>query len=549
MYAYHRRSTVAIFEAKGSLALIYSLETHAQNPRWYHISRTHEKSFRWIWGTNPGNPGFTNWLRSENPLFWITGKPGAGKSTLMRYLAEHKRTMSLISRNTDTCILVHYFFHELGESQEKTFGGLLCAIVYQLLTNFHDKNPATLALLYGLLEPQSRPSITSGSALPEDVMMAVLENLVADCRETIRLSLFIDGFDECHGNHSEQLDFLTNLIRFSSDKKLCIRACIASRVETEIQFRLSNEPTFALHLFTEKDISAYVTSRLQQAWDLMARQPDGTTSVRTWGLADRTVKKAEGVFVWVKIVVSQLALAIEEEARLCDLYSLLDNLPEGLEDLYSSILNKIDKKLWPDTVNFLRLLSVKAEDNGFVVDVDSLLKLSCAIQDPMSAVTCKAGFEAGFNIDDPSLPHNQCAQLKRQLQRSCRGLVEIGDTEDLPSARVTFLHLTVKEYLGRSQRFKEMLDKVDKRSLRDPAVALMAMFLRLLKSYPQYWYGNSLIRQFFAAARRAERSTAISQSAYVEELDRVLSSIDLDWTTSHSRSLFSFRHSTLAPDI
>ena len=543
MYAYHRRSTVTKFEAKGPLALIFSLETHAQNPRWYHISRTHEKSFRWIWGTNSGNPGFTNWLRSEDPLFWISGKPGAGKSTLMRYLAEHKRTVSLMSRNTDTSILVHYFFHELGESQEKTFGGLLCAIVYQLLINLHDKNPATLALLYGLLKPQICPSITSRSALPDDVMMTVLENLVTDCRETIRLSLFIDGFDECHGNHGEQLDFLTNLIRFSSDKKLSIRACIASRVETEIQFRLSNEPTFAIHKFTEKDISAYVTSRLRQAWDLMARQPDGTTSVYDQFLVDNVAKKAEGVFIWVKIVVSQLALAIEEEANIWDLYSLLDNFPEGVEDLYSRILNKIDKKFWPDTVNFLRFLSVKEKVYGIVIDVDSLLRLSCAIQDPMSAVTCKAGFESGFNIDDPSLPHNQCAQLKRRLQRSCRGLIEIGDTEDLPSARVTLLHLTVKEYLGRSQRFKEMLNKVDKRSLRDPAVALMAMSLRLLKSYPQYWYENSLISQFFAAASSAERSTAISQSAYVEELDRILSLIDVDWTASYSRSLFLFRHS------
>lgn len=223
---------MVVSEAKGPVALIHSFEFHAQNPRWYHISRAHEESFHWIWGTEPGNPGFTNWLRREDPLFWISGKPGAGKSTLMRYLAENKYTMSLLSRNTDASILVRYFFHELGESQEKNFGGLLYAIVYQLLTNFHDKNRATLALLYGLLKPHFRPNIRSRSALPDDVLMTVLENLVTNCRETIRPSLFIDGFDECHGNHGEQLDFLTNLVRFSSDKKLSIRACIASRVET-----------------------------------------------------------------------------------------------------------------------------------------------------------------------------------------------------------------------------------------------------------------------------------------------------------------------------
>ena len=551
---------MAVSEAKGPVALIHSFEFHAQNPRWYYISRAHEESFHWIWGTEPGNPGFTNWLRSEDPLFWISGKPGAGKSTLMRYLAENKYTMSLLSRNTDASILVPYFFHELGESQEKTFGGLLYAIVYQLLTNFHDKKRTTLALLYGLLKPHFRPNITSRSALPDDVLMTVLENLVTDCRETIRLSLFIDGFDECHGNHGEQLDFLTNLVRFSSDKKLSIRACIASRVETEIQFRLSNEPIFAIHKFTEKDISAYVTSRLIQAWDLMARQPGGTTSVYDQFLVDKVAKKAEGVFVWVKIVVSQLALAIEEEANIQDLYSLLDAFPEGLEDLYSSILNKIDKKLWPDTVNFLRLLSVKKEDYRGGVVVDSLLKLSCAIQDPMSAVMCRAKVEEGFTIDDANLPHNQCVQVKRRLQRSCRGFIEIGDAEDLSSARVTLLHLTVGEYLSRSQRFKEMLGKVDKRSLRDPAVALMAMSLRLLKSYPHYlpsrgwkedWiiedgYRYRLIDYVLAAMGTADRSSATLKTAYVEELDRVLSLIHRDWTTL---TLPTFNNLELGSDI
>lgn len=285
----------------------------------------------------------------------------------------------------------------------------------------------------------------------------------------------------------------------------------------------------------------------------MARQPGGTTSVYDQFLVDKVAKKAEGVFVWVKIVVSQLALAIEEEANIQDLYSLLDAFPEGLEDLYSSILNKIDKKLWPDTVNFLRLLSVKKEDYRGGVVVDSLLKLSCAIQDPMSAVTSKSCFEAGFTMDDASLPHNQCAQVKRRLQRSCRGLIEIGDAKDLPSARVTLLHLTVRDYLDRNQRLKEMLDKVDKRSLRDPAVALMAMFLRLLKAYPHYnpatgrrddrvvpaESGHTLIEYFFVATRSAERSTAISQSDYVEELDRVLSLTEPDWTTTYSYTLNS----------
>ena len=266
-----------------------------------------------------------------------------------------------------------------------------------------------------------------------------------------------------------------------------------------------------------------------------------------------------------KTVVSQLTLAIEEEVEIRDLYSLLNYFPQDLEDLYSSILGKIDQRLWPDTINFFRILEVKEryETDTFVKSlfdlggatedpisvVNNLLHLSCAIQDPISAVTCKAYFEADFDLNDSSLPHNQCAQVKRRLQRSCRGFIDITDAEDLPKARVTVLHLTVRDYLDRSQRYKEMLDQVDKRLLRDPALAIMAMFLRLLKCYPQYSQRDSFIKGFFRAMSSAELSTATSQIAYVEELNRVLFFTDPDWTTTYYKSIASVTDPSSGTDI
>jgi adenylylsulfate kinase-like enzyme len=32
---------------------------------------------------------FVNWFRRETPLYWITRKPGSGKSTMMKYLYQH----------------------------------------------------------------------------------------------------------------------------------------------------------------------------------------------------------------------------------------------------------------------------------------------------------------------------------------------------------------------------------------------------------------------------------------------------------------------------
>ena len=218
----------------------------------------------------------------------------------------------------------------------------------------------------------------------------------------------------------------------------------------------------------------------------MARQPDGTKAEFDQGLIDNVVGKAEGVFIWVTVVVSQLVVAIEEEAGVADLHRLLADLPEGVEKMYASVLDKIEQRHWPDTINFLRIL--REQSSGLLRgygDAETLLEFSAAIQDPTSATSCKAFFEEGFTIDEVDLPHHQCAQVRRRLLRSCRGLVEIEDTEDLPSARVTLLHRTVAEYVTRSQIFQKMIDKIENKLLRDPAVALMAMKLCLLKVYSE----------------------------------------------------------------
>ena len=183
----------------------------------------------------------------------------------MRYLVESERTMNLLSRKSSATILIHYFFHEMEESGEKSFGGLLHAIVHQLLIGLDDKSQAALSQLHQLVRLDLRLILTPKAALPEVLLMTILQRFLAECRETLRLCLLIDGLDECRGDHRMQLDFLTDWVRSSLNKKLSIKVCLASRVEPEISLRLSKEPTLIVHHFTERDISSYVSINLGQA--------------------------------------------------------------------------------------------------------------------------------------------------------------------------------------------------------------------------------------------------------------------------------------------
>jgi ABC-type molybdenum transport system ATPase subunit/photorepair protein PhrA len=68
------------------------------------IRPAHAKTFSWIIeassaSTNEWRPSvkFVEWLQSESSLYWVSGKPGSGQSTLMKYLLGHWLTQ----RNLD----------------------------------------------------------------------------------------------------------------------------------------------------------------------------------------------------------------------------------------------------------------------------------------------------------------------------------------------------------------------------------------------------------------------------------------------------------------
>jgi effector-binding domain-containing protein len=70
----------------------------------------------WEGHQNPRKIGkwdsFTQWLHSQQSLYWITGKPGSGKSTLMKYLYNDPRTLENLElwRKGNQFTMAGFFF-------------------------------------------------------------------------------------------------------------------------------------------------------------------------------------------------------------------------------------------------------------------------------------------------------------------------------------------------------------------------------------------------------------------------------------------------------
>ncbi|KAI1871725.1 hypothetical protein JX265_005711 [Neoarthrinium moseri] len=87
------------------------------------------------WAFEDGFTDLPRWLQNGNGIFWVSGKPGSGKSTLMKFVHNDDRTRELLHCwNTSTRqITANFFFHYRGNVIQKSFEGLLRSIISQLL--------------------------------------------------------------------------------------------------------------------------------------------------------------------------------------------------------------------------------------------------------------------------------------------------------------------------------------------------------------------------------------------------------------------------------
>ena len=90
---------------------------------------------------------FQEWLSSGESLYWVSGKAGSGKSTLMKHLFNHGRCReALTAWAGDTpLVIASFFFWYSGSGLQKSQIGLLRALLYQCLIDHRELIPMVLA--------------------------------------------------------------------------------------------------------------------------------------------------------------------------------------------------------------------------------------------------------------------------------------------------------------------------------------------------------------------------------------------------------------------
>jgi hypothetical protein len=425
--------------------------------RYDNIHKAHEHTLSWLFGTGEQHSPatFHDWLGSDDDLYWISGKPGSGKSTLMKFLSRHPHTIEKLGiwAKQKRLITAEYFFWEAGKSLQKSQEGLLRSLLYEILRQYPDIIPQAYPNTWRFYFPEGndwRPGVTipksSGATIPLSVhgLLDTLEVISNVAMESDSKFLFcIDGLDEYEGQANDMIELVRQLINLPN-----LKLCVSSRPWNEFEREFSKDGPQKLYMqdFNGADISAYVYDTFakdENYQELEDRDLNGKL------LLDEIVLSANGVFFWVFLVVRSFQDGLQNGDTASDLRERLRLLPKDLNKYF-------DRIILSDVAEFYHGHSAEMFTVTLVGEEDIPLIAYWFMRED-------ADYVVGLEAKPLSIQqvNKRLKDTVKRLNASCKGLLEVRyfaprDEQDeqssLPSAilfdrKVGFLHRTVREYL------------------------------------------------------------------------------------------------------
>jgi hypothetical protein len=124
-----------------------------------------------------------------------------------------------------------------------------------------------------------------------------------------------------------------------------VKVCLSSRPLVVFEDLFSDCPKLQLQNLTYRDIEQYVCDKLNNndAFQRLAT----TEPSEAPALVHEIIEKADGVFLWVKLVVQSLLKGIRNRDEISDLWERLRLFPRELDPLYNRLLELIEPMYLP----------------------------------------------------------------------------------------------------------------------------------------------------------------------------------------------------------
>ncbi|XTI93234.1 hypothetical protein V2W45_1430275 [Cenococcum geophilum] len=479
--------------------ILRSLQFASMNIRLSAIAEAHKKTFSWVFDAHADADDprsqikFRDWLKHGDGVYWVSGKAGSGKSTLMRYLHDDVRTRKALSRwaGNQDFVLASFFFWGSGTEMQKSQRGLLQSLLFEILR----RCPALIRNSCPLRWSQT--ALLSNWTVSE--LSQTFQRLMVE--QTPKFCFPIDGLDEYGGDHFEIIEALKGFAVSPN-----IKLCLSSRPWNIFEHVFGQDPRRKLYLqdLTREDIELYVQSKLAEN-DIFRRLKE--KDPRYQDLISEITAKAQGVFLWVFLVVRSLLQGLLNADRISDLQRRLRRLPSDLERFFRYMLDSIDDIYREQTVRIFQVSIHVREPLPFLTfwfleeeDPDYAVKIAARPLDEKETLL-------------------RLEETRKRLDGRCKGLLEVTKDPSVFQFRVDFLHRTVKDWFKTSEMQDVMADRLD--DTFNAHTALCNAFLAHVKCLPSPVPKRALLRMgqdILYHADQVEKETGVRRTLVLKEL-------------------------------
>jgi ankyrin repeat protein len=398
-----------------SSKLLESLSFNYMHTRWNTIEKAHGDTCDWFFQLK----AYSEWLdprpnREGERFLWIKGKPGAGKSTIMKHI--HRQFLHYRREH----VVLAFFFNARGTVLEKSTVGMYRSLLHQLLTEKRE-----LCKIFDIL-PSNFLKEASQENLSTPVLKELFEEAVTrlDSRPCVCL---IDALDECHEDEiRDMISFFGTIIQ----SRRRFQVCFSSRHYPSITIRNAVEVVLERETGHSLDISRYVHAELNI--DHKTGAEDIYTGLKT---------KSSNIFLWVVLVVRILNKEWDRQRSLPAVKRKLHEVPSDLSQLFYEIMTS----------------NLEGKDSTLLC-----IQWILFAAEPLTPQEFYYALLSGLEYREESLMRNPddttSSNIEQFILHHSRGLAELTASKE---PTVQFIHESVRDFLLKERGISKVWNELD----------------------------------------------------------------------------------------
>ncbi|KAH6887067.1 hypothetical protein B0T10DRAFT_76972, partial [Thelonectria olida] len=485
--------------------ILESLSFGGMVDRYKAIPQAHTSTFRWIFEA-PDIP-FVPWLKTGNEIFWLNGKMGSGKSTLMKYIAHHPRTEAALRTwaGPKKLVTASYYFWSDARQGQKSHEGMLRRIIAQVLTRLPD-----------LIEPVKpvwgRVHQTKEPWNLEDLTRA-LDAIIEYSLSSTTFCFFIDGLDANGGHFNVLLDSLSRLALNTT-----VKICTSSRPINQIEDHFQHCPTIKLQDFTRPDMERYAADSLTF---LIEHDPKNATLI-----ISQIVERAQGIFYYAYLAVQEVIRRMENGNPSFYLQRRLDVFLPDLMPMFERAMHQIAPVYRASAACYLQIQLASIRP----LPVEIFEAAERHLQEPDFVLHMQISLDIEQWKKEP-----RRKTIERRINSHGGGLLEVqtDDSDIVFPKKVAFVHASARDFLANANQLYLWAPSIHAEELI--CHSLLALIKQLPGTRPEILEKTlaHLTRDILLYAQECGRREGKLDTRILDELDRVNTLLDTAHAVFH----------------